>query len=200
MASPRTAYSIESFYHDHHGWLQGWLHRRIGCPERAADFAQESFLRVLVRPPVEKLDQPRAFLTRIATRLIIDDSRRARLEQAWLEVQTAFAQEHLHAPSAEEVNEWLDLLEWVARLVQELPDKPRRAFLMSRLDGMAQGRLPMNWASPSVWSRSTWPRPCCTATRPCILHPQPLTALPCHESAASRSLPFRFARRRCRAL
>ncbi|MCE8040064.1 MULTISPECIES: sigma-70 family RNA polymerase sigma factor [unclassified Halomonas] len=141
MASPRTAYSIESFYHDHHGWLQGWLHRRIGCPERAADFAQESFLRVLVRPPVEKLDQPRAFLTRIATRLIIDDSRRARLEQAWLEVQTAFAQEHLHAPSAEEVNEWLDLLEWVARLVQELPDKPRRAFLMSRLDGMAQGEI-----------------------------------------------------------
>lgn len=141
MAISCTATSIESFYRDHHGWLQGWLHRRIGCPERASDYAQESFLRVLVRPPEEKLEQPRAFLTRIATRLMIDDNRRARLEQAWLEMQTAFAQEHHHAPSAETVNEWLDTLEWVARLVEALPDKPRRAFLMSRLDGMAQAEI-----------------------------------------------------------
>jgi RNA polymerase sigma-70 factor (ECF subfamily) len=96
---------------------------------------------VLVRPPEERLEQPRAFLTRIATRLLIDDSRRARLERAWLEAQAALAQEHQQAPSAEAINEWLDTLEWVARLVEDLPDKPRRAFLMSRLDDMTQAEI-----------------------------------------------------------
>jgi RNA polymerase sigma-19 factor, ECF subfamily len=133
--------SVESLYREQHVWLHGWLRRRVGCPERAADYAQESFLRVLVRPPEERLEQPRAFLTRIATRLLIDDSRRARLERAWMEVQIALAQEHQHAPSAEAITEWLDTLEWVARLVADLPDKPRRAFLMSRLDGMSQAEI-----------------------------------------------------------
>lgn len=50
-SSSAAVHSIETLYLDHHGWLQSWLRQRIGCPERAADFAQESFLRVLVRPP-----------------------------------------------------------------------------------------------------------------------------------------------------
>jgi len=58
-----------------------------------------------------------------------------------LEMQTDLAEEHARAPSAQEVNEWLDSLEWVARLVEDLPDKPRRAFLMSRLDGMSQAEI-----------------------------------------------------------
>jgi len=141
-SSTATAHqATERLYRDHHGWLHGWLRRRVGCPERAADFTQESFLWVLVCPPSETLERPRAFLTRIAVRLLIDDGRRARLERAWLEMQTALAEEHARAPSAQEVNEWLDSLEWVARLVEDLPDKPRRAFLMSRLDGMSQAEI-----------------------------------------------------------
>ncbi len=132
---------VERLFVDHHGWLRRWLQSRVGCPERAADYAQESFLRVLARPPGETLERPRAFLTRIATRLLIDDHRRARLERAWLEMQAVVAAEHHQAPSAEAVTEWLDTLEWAARLVAELPDKPRRAFLMSRLDGMAQADI-----------------------------------------------------------
>jgi len=132
---------VEALYREHHDWLRAWLWRRLGCPERAADFAHESYLRVLLRPPAEPLDCPRAFLTRIATRLLIDDGRRARLERAWLEVQGQARAADPGIPSAETVTEWLDTLEWVARLVADLPDKPRRAFLMSRLDGLAQAQI-----------------------------------------------------------
>jgi len=129
----------EALYHAHHGWLRSWLWRRLGCPERAADFAHETFFRVLTRAQVEGLDCPRAFLTRIATRLLIDDGRRARLERAWLEVQALMPSEA--APSCEAIHELLDTLEYVARLLDGLPDKPRRALLLYRLDGLSQSEI-----------------------------------------------------------
>ncbi|MBV8624203.1 MAG: RNA polymerase subunit sigma, partial [Herbaspirillum sp.] len=36
--------SIEALYCDHHSWLQGWLRRRLGNSEQAADLAQDTFL------------------------------------------------------------------------------------------------------------------------------------------------------------
>ncbi|MCC5810777.1 MAG: sigma-70 family RNA polymerase sigma factor [Ectothiorhodospiraceae bacterium] len=141
--SPPSAIRLETeaLYRDHHRWLLGWLRLRLGCPERAADFAHDTFYRVLTRPQPSRVGRPRAFLTRIATRLMIDDSRRARLERAWLEAHAAFMEEHGAAPSPEEIAELVDTLEAVARLLDGLPDKPRRAFLMSRLDGMPQADI-----------------------------------------------------------
>ena len=31
------AQDIGLLYRDHHGWLRGWLHRRLGCAHHAAD-------------------------------------------------------------------------------------------------------------------------------------------------------------------
>ncbi|MDU5679729.1 sigma factor, partial [Pseudomonas aeruginosa] len=35
--------AVSHLYQDHHGWLQGWLRRRLGCAENAADLAQDTF-------------------------------------------------------------------------------------------------------------------------------------------------------------
>jgi len=131
----------EALYTDHHGWLYGWLRWRVGSAERAADFAHDTFLRVLTRPPSEAPDKPRAFLARIATHLLIDDNRRARLEQAWREAQALAVAEQPQAPSPEDIQEIVEILEQVARLLDGLPEKPRRAFLMFRLDGASQAEI-----------------------------------------------------------
>ncbi|WP_313062038.1 sigma factor, partial [Pseudomonas rhodesiae] len=39
---------LHLLYRDHHGWLQGWLRKRLGDREHAADVAQDTFLRLLV--------------------------------------------------------------------------------------------------------------------------------------------------------
>ncbi len=39
--------AVSHLYQDHHGWLQGWLRRRLGCAENAADLAQDTFARLL---------------------------------------------------------------------------------------------------------------------------------------------------------
>lgn len=145
MASPPFAAGLhqqtEILYRDHHGWLQGWLRQKLGCPEQAADFAHDTFLRVLTRPQAHALDRPRAFLARIATRLLIDHTRRARLEQSWRDTCARVVAEQAQAPSAEEINGFVETLEQVARLLDGLPEKPRVAFLMFRLDGASQAEI-----------------------------------------------------------
>lgn len=131
----------ECLYQSHHHWLKNWLQQKLGCPEKASDCAHDAFYRVLSRPESGEVKQPKAFLARIATRLIIDSARRSRLEQTWRETYAEIEAEHAFAPSAEEVNEVLDTLERVATLLEGLGDKQRRAFLRFRLDGASQAEI-----------------------------------------------------------
>ena len=58
---------IHALYSEHHGWLQGWLHRKLGNSCDAADLAHGTFLRLLTRQVVKPLgSEPRALLTHIA--------------------------------------------------------------------------------------------------------------------------------------
>lgn len=44
-ASPTS--SVEQLYENHHGWLRGWLNRRLGHSADAEDLAHDTFIRVL---------------------------------------------------------------------------------------------------------------------------------------------------------
>ena len=50
MAAAPSHPDIALLYSDHHGWLVGWLRRRLGNPCDAADLAQDTFVRVLGKP------------------------------------------------------------------------------------------------------------------------------------------------------
>ncbi len=91
------AQTVEVLYQAHHGWFTGWLRRRLGCPENAADQAQDTFIKVLAareKPPIE---EPRAFLTTIAKRVPFNHYRRQDLERAYLETLARFPE--MLAPS-----------------------------------------------------------------------------------------------------
>lgn len=57
---------IEHLYANHHGWLRGWLRRRLGNSFDAADLAHDTFLRLLVSGRAPTPEQSRAHLTQIA--------------------------------------------------------------------------------------------------------------------------------------
>jgi RNA polymerase sigma-70 factor (ECF subfamily) len=80
-----SAHPVESLYHDHHSWLTGWLRRRLGCPDSAADLAQDTFIRVLSAREPAAIIEPRAFLTTLAKRVLFNHYRRQDLERAYLE-------------------------------------------------------------------------------------------------------------------
>lgn len=121
-------------YSTHHSWLHGWLSRRTGCRDRAADLAQDTFVRVLKFRQSSPLREPRAYLSSIARGLMIDQFRRRELERAYLESIALLPQREV--PSEECRLLILDALERIDRMLDLLKPRVRQAFLLAQLDGL----------------------------------------------------------------
>lgn len=137
-----AAHPLHTLYSDHHGWLQSWLRRRLGCVEDAADLAQDTFVRLLARPaPMapEALREPRAYLTTVARGLLVDFWRRGELERAYL--ADLAQQPEPQQPSPEERMAALQMLQALDALLLRLTPKTRAAWLMSRLDGLTHAEI-----------------------------------------------------------
>lgn len=134
-----TRQQIHSLYSNHHGWLHAWLRKKLGCTHRAADLAHDTFVRLLAREEPVVIQEPRAYLTTIAQRVLANHWRREQIERAYLEV-LALAPEAL-APSPEERAILLEILVEIDLLLDGLPAQVKRAFLHAQLDGMGHGEI-----------------------------------------------------------
>ncbi|HTJ97116.1 MAG TPA: sigma-70 family RNA polymerase sigma factor [Rhodocyclaceae bacterium] len=136
-----SQFDLGSFYSEHHGWLFGWLRRKLGCRDRAADVAHDTFLRILNARDLLSLNEPRAYLTTTAQRLIIDQARRRRIEEAYLAELMMLSAEGETSPSAEQVVAAVEALTRICSALEGLPAKPQRAFLMRYLDGQTHAEI-----------------------------------------------------------
>ena len=137
-----AAHPLHALYSHHHGWLQSWLRRRLGCADDAADLAQDTFVRLLARPTAiapDAMREPRAYLTTVARGLLVDFWRRGELERAYL-ADLALQPEVLQ-PSPEERLAAVQMLHAVDALLQGLTPKTRAAWLMNRLDGLTHAEI-----------------------------------------------------------
>lgn len=133
---------VEALYTGHHGWLRGWLRKKLGCTEQAADLAQDTFLRILTaRDSLAELKQPRAYLTLTAKRLLIDRSRRQLIEQAYLAELASIADMIEGAPSPEEIRIALETLTQLAAGLLSLPDYVQIAFRLHYLEQQPQAEV-----------------------------------------------------------
>ncbi|WP_420213824.1 sigma-70 family RNA polymerase sigma factor [Janthinobacterium fluminis] len=136
---PDVPQQVARLYDHHHGWLQGWLRKKLGCSHRAADLAHDTFLRLLAREEPVALAQPRAFLTTVAQRVLANHWRREQIERAYRDA-LALAPEAL-APGPEERAMLLETLFELDRLLDGLPQPVKRAFLFAQLDGLSHAEI-----------------------------------------------------------
>ena len=136
-ADPQSPFSLSQLYGQHHPWLLRWLRGKLSCTDHAADLAQDTFVKLLATPgePAFNLREPRAYLTTVARRLLIDHYRRQSLEQAWLATLAQLPAPT--APSAEERLLILETLHQIDAMLDGLGVTVRTAFLLSQLEGMA---------------------------------------------------------------
>ncbi|MCU7370542.1 sigma-70 family RNA polymerase sigma factor [Paucibacter sp. O1-1] len=141
MSAPSTLLDpLAQLYRQHHGWLLGWLRRRLGSPETAAELAQDTFERLLRQPALlSQLQAPRAFLSTVAHGLLVNHCQRRDLERAYLEALALVAPDS--HPSPEQQAQTLELLLAVQRLLAGLAERPRRAFLLARLEGLGYAEI-----------------------------------------------------------
>lgn len=131
--------TVEGLYHAHHSWLTGWLRRRLGCPQNAADLAQDTYIRLLQAREVPQLVEPRAFLTTVAKRVLCNHFRRQELERAYLEALAQVPEEF--APCEEQKAIIFETLLELDRLLDGLAPLVKRAFLLAQVDGLSQGEI-----------------------------------------------------------
>ena len=137
IAQPQPLHAL---YADHHGWLQAWLRKKLGCAFTAEDLTQDTFLRLMVRPrELDAGQNPRAYLTTIAKGLVVDHWRREEIERAWLAVMMA-RPEAVH-PSAEHQAIIVETLMEVDRILASLAEKPRAAFLLAQLHDLTYAEI-----------------------------------------------------------
>lgn len=134
--------SAGTLYRDHHCWLMGWLRSRLGNEADAADLAQDTFLRIIVRKragEVSLVREPRKYLMTIAKGLVVDHWRRRSLEQAY---QTALAaRPEPMAPSAEQCVLVVETLMRLLGVLDALPAKPRQAFMLAQFEEVTYAEI-----------------------------------------------------------
>ena len=136
LAEPLQRQDIATLYAEHHGWLQGWLRKKLGSTACAADMAQDTFMRLLDREDAVAAREPRAFLATVAQRVLFNHYRRQKLEQAYLDVLAQLPPPH--TPSPEERALLLSTLFELDRMLDGLPPPVKRAFLLRQLDELPQ--------------------------------------------------------------
>ncbi|WP_302056200.1 sigma-70 family RNA polymerase sigma factor [Pseudomonas sp. SBB6] len=133
--SPATLNTcLSTLYNDHHRWLHRWLRNRIGCPEHAADIAQDTFLSILSSKDLFRIREPRSFLSTVARRLMANVYRRRLVEQAYLQALASLPETVEPSPEVRVLA--LEALALLDRMLDALPGKVREAFLLSHLQGL----------------------------------------------------------------
>lgn len=151
MSADLPSHSIDKLYSEHHGWLSNWLRRRLGCPDNAADFAHDTFLRVLNSRRTVFSGEPRAFLTHIAKGLLVDHWRRQAVEQAYRDAIVHLPE--AETPSPEE--RWLiiESLLLIEQMLASLPARTRDMFLLAQLDGLTLEQISIRTGTPVITVR-----------------------------------------------
>lgn len=125
---------VDALYDAHHGWLYAWLRKKLTCPHQAADVAHDTFIRLLTLSRLPCIEEPKAYLATTAKRILIDQARKARIEQAYLESVMQCVDVQAQIPSPEQILAAIQVLERISTMLEGLPQKPREAFLLHHLE------------------------------------------------------------------
>jgi RNA polymerase sigma-70 factor (ECF subfamily) len=131
--------TVTHLYRDHHGWLQGWLRKRLGDRERAADIAHDTFLRLLVTRRLPGIQEGRSYLAQIARNLVVDQWRRQRIEQAYLDSIAYLSDDTV--PCLETQAMILQTLVQIDSMLDSMPKNVRSAFLLSQFEGLSYAQI-----------------------------------------------------------
>jgi len=117
--------------------LKIFLTRKFGCPQLAEDVAQETWLRIkrLSQPPV--VDNPRAYLFRVATNLAVDHLRSEKARARHISTEPVPEDVSNGMPSADTVIDYEQRLSILRKAVDELPPRCREVFMLHKFKGLS---------------------------------------------------------------
>ncbi|WP_026872336.1 sigma-70 family RNA polymerase sigma factor [Inquilinus limosus] len=125
----------------HYQELLRHLTRRLGSASAAADVAQDTWLRLRRAEAVPELQNPEAYLFRIADNLARDRLRGDAARARTLLPAELGEDRPSDAPGADAVLDHRQRLKLLERAVAELSPKCREVFLLHKFDGLSHGEI-----------------------------------------------------------
>ncbi|MGH8240360.1 MAG: RNA polymerase sigma factor [Steroidobacteraceae bacterium] len=121
-------------YREHHESLQRFLRARLQSPQEAEEVAQEAYVRLLGLSDLSTLNFLHALLYRTAANLATDRLRQ-RTRRQRIDGLVFFEAEQTRSPEYESAAE--QELALVCRMLEELPEACRRAFVLVNFEELS---------------------------------------------------------------
>lgn len=116
----------------HRDELLGFLVHRVNCPETAADILQDAFFRLTQFESENRINNPRAFLYKVAGNLAIDHLRKTKREQERYADEEELLDRADAAPGVERQLYSQQQLAHLKQAISELPPRCREVFILHK--------------------------------------------------------------------
>jgi RNA polymerase sigma factor (sigma-70 family) len=121
--------------------LRGYFRRNGVGPDEQDDLVQETFVRVAASPALDDCDNIDAYVTRAATRVLIDRHRRRRARHADAHLEFDADLHGEPVASADELVIARQALRKTSLLLMELPERTRYVFVLNRMEGLSNREI-----------------------------------------------------------
>lgn len=135
-----TGATLTNLYLLHSGELYSFARQRAGS-EDAADIVQDTYLRVLRYADQSSLENPRAYLYRVAANVATDRGIARNKCNEKIEPEVNPDSLDSAAPCPEATLDARQRLQQCLAALDELPAAYRHVFLLHRIDGLPQGEI-----------------------------------------------------------
>jgi RNA polymerase sigma-70 factor (ECF subfamily) len=123
------------------GKLRRFFLRRFRNSSDAADATQETFLRVLEVQQRTVIENPQAYLYRVAANIARNSSARKFADGPMVSLDGEAMDVEDDAPGQERVVNGRQCLLLMAKAIKELPNKCQTVFILSRLHGLSNSEI-----------------------------------------------------------
>jgi RNA polymerase sigma-70 factor (ECF subfamily) len=139
--SRRPLSSVSAAFLENHAFLERFLARFFSNQQDIEDVAQEAYLRAYVAEQQKEIEQPKAYLFRIAKNLALTKlTRKSKKITDYLEESSASVVIECGAAADSEV-EAQESLGLYCEAVAALPEKCRQVFLLRKVHGLAHKEI-----------------------------------------------------------
>jgi RNA polymerase sigma-70 factor (ECF subfamily) len=125
----------------HQAALSAYVRSLVESSSVTADIVQETWARAIPSLRSGRVENPRAFLYRVARNLVNDRARDRGKWRPWLADEEAGIAVADDSPDAERHILAADRLRMVRELVEDLPPRCREIFTMRKFDGLDQADI-----------------------------------------------------------
>ncbi len=137
----RTLDWIVSEILPHEGDVRAWLRRATPAGLEVGDVVQEAYCRIAYRTNPANLQSGRAYFFTVARNIVREHFRRGRVVQFEPLTEMDISDIVDDRPSAERIFEARQQFGIIWRLMDQLPDRCRRIFLLRKVDGLSQREI-----------------------------------------------------------